>query len=562
MLSRVISQVPRQRSFHTASRLAFAQCQIHPSRYGRERLGGDPSFKAPSESKNSRSYDKEPLRPVQQRSTENITERSLPSDSIPSPSPAQPFQPRAGNFTRPTPPPSPQSSRIDGNELPDSATANTQPELEPEPQTPLPDLTQGIPSTIDAELLQARGKVGTSRDGFNITEDARDPQSPDAADRGGDGLPRSSYVSSSDRRRSFLTRYFYLSVIVGGVLYGVYMGRNWDPEEADQLQNDIPNGYTPGLIYTRAMARWGSTMSYYKDPVTKKLLPDVGLVDPNMPPYTLVLGLEDVLVHSEWTREHGWRIAKRPGLDYFLRYLHSYYEVAIFSGQPEFTVAQIRKKIDPYSMVHVLSREMTSYEDGAYVKDLSYLNRDLKKVVVVDADPQALKKQPENAIILPPWTGDPKDTALIDLIPFLENLASLGYDDTREVLKSFEGKDIAQEFDRRQKLLREKWESQQAEKRKTRKSGGYSLGSIFGSKSKPQPGQPALGDTEGKMYTDIIRERGQEMYKMLDNHLRTEGPKMLAEQEAMEKKMQEEAMASMKSGMFGWFSPAKKDENQ
>jgi import inner membrane translocase subunit TIM50 len=32
------------------------------------------------------------------------------------------------------------------------------------------------------------------------------------------------------------------------------------------------------------------------------------------------------------------------------------------------------------------------FEKGEYFKDLSYLNRDLKKVIVVDKDPRYLKK--------------------------------------------------------------------------------------------------------------------------------------------------------------------------
>lgn len=45
-------------------------------------------------------------------------------------------------------------------------------------------------------------------------------------------------------------------------------------------------------------------------------------------PYTLILDLEGLLVHAEWTREHGWRTAKRPGVDYFLLYLSQFYEVS------------------------------------------------------------------------------------------------------------------------------------------------------------------------------------------------------------------------------------------
>jgi len=532
-------------------------------RNDRGRLHNPTDFKLPSNTRSSSNkYDK-PIRAVPKQDAEDINSDSAahdPSEFRYGTQPREPSRPAGSRSSEAEqevfaqPPPS--------EPLPDlrnGIPADYDPDTKP--QKPLPDLTQGIPSTLDAELRQASRRGRASQESLNITEEAADPQSPEHSDRGGDGLPRSSYVSSSDRRRSKLTRYFYVGLGLGAVSYGLYMGRDWTEEEAE-VHKDISNGYTPGLIYQRAMARFGGTMSYYKDPVTKKLLPDAQLMDPNMPPFTLVVGLEDVLVHSEWSREHGWRIAKRPGLDYFLKYLSPYYELVIFSSQPSFTVDQIHRKIDPYQMVYPLYREMTVYEDGGYVKDLSYLNRDLKKVVVVDSDPHAVRKQPENAIILPKWTGDPKDTTLIDLIPFLENLANLGYQDTREVLKSFEGKNIAEEFDRRQKLLRERFEAQQAEKRKHRKGSGFSLGSIFGSKPKAQDGMQSIHDAEaeGKMYSDIIRDRGHEMYQRLNKHLEVEGPKIVAEREAMEKKMQDEAMASMKSGMFGWVGGQAKKE--
>ena len=41
---------------------------------------------------------------------------------------------------------------------------------------------------------------------------------------------------------------------------------------------------------------------------------------------TLVLDLDDVLVHSDWSRERGWRTFKRPGAEDFLRTMSQYYE--------------------------------------------------------------------------------------------------------------------------------------------------------------------------------------------------------------------------------------------
>ena len=45
-----------------------------------------------------------------------------------------------------------------------------------------------------------------------------------------------------------------------------------------------------------------------------------------------------------------------------------------------------------------LYRDSTQYIDGKHVRDLSKLNRDLSKVLLVSADPDAWTLQPENAV--------------------------------------------------------------------------------------------------------------------------------------------------------------------
>lgn len=241
----------------------------------------------------------------------------------------------------------------------------------PQPQTPLPDLTRGIPSTLDAELKQARAKhSSSSQSSLNITEDpAEDTTSPAGSDRRGRDIPRTEYISSSDRKKNTAFKYMYVVLGGGLIVYSVYLGRNWDNEEEEQAHSEAPSGWGVSLFYNRIKARLGSTMSYYRDPVTTKLLPDED-ADPNLRfPFVLVLSLEDMLVHSEWTRDKGWRIAKRPGMDYFLRYLSAYYEIALFTSQPMAMTEQILRKLDPYGVIRwPLFREATLYKDGGYIK--------------------------------------------------------------------------------------------------------------------------------------------------------------------------------------------------
>lgn len=240
---------------------------------------------------------------------------------------------------------------------------------EAEHQQPLPDLTKGIPSTLEAELRGAQSQQRSHKSSLNITEDPAEPV-PGEEEGPRERTPRSEYVSSSDRKKNSVVKYTYFFLGFGGLAYALYLGRNWDAEELEQRHTEnVPNGWGFGLFYNRIKARLGSTMSYYNDPVTTKLLPDEEK-DPAMRvPLTLVLSLEDMLIHQEWSRAHGWRIAKRPGVDYFLRYLTQYYELVLFTSQPSATADQVLRKLDPYMMIRwPLFREATLYKDGGYIK--------------------------------------------------------------------------------------------------------------------------------------------------------------------------------------------------
>lgn len=132
--------------------------------------------------------------------------------------------------------------------------------------------------------------------------------------------------------------------------------------------------------------------------------------------------MNDTLVHMDWSREHGWRAAKRPGIDYFVAYLSQLYEIVVFTSGPAHNAAPVLDKLDPYGYImYRLYRDATRYENGEYVKDLEHLNRDLAKTVAIDINEKALKNQPDNLIVLNKWEGDPNDSALLDIIPFLES---------------------------------------------------------------------------------------------------------------------------------------------
>jgi import inner membrane translocase subunit TIM50 len=258
----------------------------------------------------------------------------------------------------------------------ETSGTSQEPQLHEEPtaRKPLPDLRQGIPSTFAEEFLnqktQADGSgAKTHHDANNITDDPHQSTTGSFGEgppRDEGELPESAYKTSIDKRRERLATWMYIAFAMFGVTGAVFLGRNWETEEEERAHaTDAPSGWGLKLFWDRVKARVSGQMGYYTEPTFPKLLPDM---DP-APPYTLVLSLEDLMVHSEWTREHGWRTAKRPGVDYFLGYLSQYYELVLFTSLPVSAADQIVRKLDPYHfMAFPLFREATRYEKGSYVK--------------------------------------------------------------------------------------------------------------------------------------------------------------------------------------------------
>lgn len=279
----------------------------------------------------------------------------------------------ASTFKEPTTQP-PASQKANTPESPNPSSNPTESKTQnpagaatdPSPNTPekeiplseLPDLTQGIPSTLEYEMAGASDKAAL--------ETVDDQAAAGGSGRGKGELPASAYISSSDRRRQKTANYMFGASLAGMVAGVVYLGRNWDEEDL-RRHPDVPNGWGLGLWWNRASTRMREVLTYYHEPAFEKLLPDP---DPIIErPYTLVLSLEDLLVHSEWSREHGWRLAKRPGVDYFLRYLSQYYELVLWTSVPFAIAEPIIRKLDPFHIiVWPLFREATKYKDGEVIK--------------------------------------------------------------------------------------------------------------------------------------------------------------------------------------------------
>ncbi|KAJ7180504.1 HAD-like domain-containing protein [Mycena filopes] len=267
-------------------------------------------------------------------------------------------------------------------------------------------------------------------------------------------------LSSVEKRRKRIGRVSLAVLVLGFGINAMYMGREWDEAELKAKKLTLENA--PATRWGRTKERFTDIFDYFNKPAWPELLPPP-LPAPHQKPYTLLISIDDLLVTSTWDRQHGWRTAKRPGVDYFLAYISQFYEVVVFTTQNFYTAMPVLDKLDRYNFYinHRLFREATRSINGKIVKDLSYLNRPLNAVISLDTNAEHVSTHPENAIVIPPWKGDPNDKGLIAMIPFLESIGIYKPQDVRPILAAYQGKDIPLEYAKKEaeaKALHiEKW---------------------------------------------------------------------------------------------------------
>lgn len=392
-----------------------------------------------------------------------------------------------------------------------------------QPQSILTDdlLTRAGIDIDDPSLSTKNGSQSIINEINREDKDDAQQQQQDNTDENQAKKFKRSRKTTTELKRERYANWFYIFSFsaIGG--YALYMTRDWEDNEPQELKDKVANGYTASLMYGRFKVRFSSIFTYFQEPPFPDLLPP-----PPPPPYqrplTLVLSLEDLLVHSEWTQKNGWRTAKRPGVDYFLGYLSQYYEIVLFSSNYMMYSEKIAEKLDPLHafISYNLYKEHCVYKNHTHIKDLSKLNRDVNKVIIIDTNPDSYKLQPENAIPMKPWKGE-YDDKLIQLIPFLEYLATQQVSDVKPILNSFKDKyNIPLEFHERVNKLRTKF----LEEQEKRTKGNWALRLL---------GVANTVSSTSKFPLDLIREEGEKNYIRFMKLIEEEKEKMRIQQEKM-----------------------------
>lgn len=156
--------------------------------------------------------------------------------------------------------------------------------------------------------------------------------------------------------------------------------------------------------------------------------------------YTLVLDLDETLVHStsDLSNPDGSGLQVRPGAVEFVEELADYYELVIFTAGTQDYADWALRFVDPKQRIaHRLYREHAVQKGSVFVKDVSKLGRDLRKVIIIDNIVDNFQLQPENGIFINTWEGDMNDSTLFQLAPVLKQIVLQKILDVRIALRHY-----------------------------------------------------------------------------------------------------------------------------
>ncbi|KMS96640.1 hypothetical protein BVRB_8g201030 [Beta vulgaris subsp. vulgaris] len=168
--------------------------------------------------------------------------------------------------------------------------------------------------------------------------------------------------------------------------------------------------------------------------------------------FTIFLDLDETLIHSSADPPAknfdfvvrptidgdtmNFYVLKRPGVDQFLEFLSSKFEIVVFTAGLREYASLVLDILDKNKVInHRLYRDSCRELDGKYVKDLAHMGRDLWKIVLIDDNPNSFSFQPENAIQIKPFIDDSQDNELSKLIQFFQGWE--GVTDIRDAVKEF-----------------------------------------------------------------------------------------------------------------------------
>ena len=179
--------------------------------------------------------------------------------------------------------------------------------------------------------------------------------------------------------------------------------------------------------------------TFLKEKENFTLSPIPYIITPTSKKYSLVLDLDETLIHFKVNHSHNDEgvLKIRPGVITFLEEIKEYYEIILFTEASEAYTELIMEAFNKNEFFeYKFYRQHTVIISQDFVKDLQRIGRPLDKIIIVDNIAQNFRMQKNNGILIKPFYGeDQNDQALIDLIPILINIAKDNIDARNGLVK-------------------------------------------------------------------------------------------------------------------------------
>lgn len=213
-----------------------------------------------------------------------------------------------------------------------------------------------------------------------------------------------------------------------------------------QSHNDMTNINILSMNLSPNSNRASFSLSPSRTDKIEKLLPDKSSEYANKK--TLLIDLDETLVHSGFTqynpnipsdiilnvvlenKPRDIHVLVRPGVEEFLFRMSRRFEIIIFTASLSKYANPLIDILDKRKVCkYRLFREHCTFINGAFVKDLKKMNRDLKDLILLDNSPIAYAFHPNNGVPIKNWYDDKADRELYNLAPIIEFLSYV--DDVR-----------------------------------------------------------------------------------------------------------------------------------
>ena len=162
---------------------------------------------------------------------------------------------------------------------------------------------------------------------------------------------------------------------------------------------------------------------------------------PSKKKYTLVLDLDETLINVEFKDMSNNKciLHLRPGLFWFLSKVKPFYELITFTSaskeyaQPIINEIELKNKYFDYTFF----REHSVISGNDFVKDISRIGRDMKKIIIIDNMEQNFRLNKKNGIKIKAFYGDQNDKVLYELSKILVLIVKQGYEDLTIALQQY-----------------------------------------------------------------------------------------------------------------------------